>query len=59
MLLSLGEISPLKKLETHARITLCNWMLWRKDQLKKALRKKHKSIIITGLKDTWLEITGS
>ena len=31
----------------------------RKDQLRETQKKKHRSVIIAELKDTWPEITGS
>ena len=34
-------------------------MLQRNDCLQTAPRKKHKSVIITGLRDTWLKIIKS
>ena len=34
-------------------------MLWRNDQLPKAPKKKHKSIITVKLKNIWSEIIGS
>ena len=32
-------------------------MPWRKERLPGTLKKKHKSVIITELKNTWPEIT--
>ena len=59
MLLSFKRIKLRESQKTPVYIILCNWMSRRDDQVRRVLRKKHKSVITMGLKNTWPEIIES